>query len=46
MAVYVCGNDVIMKGDDGKIGDFSNVPDSEVVNAGDQQLSVHDLKLE
>ncbi len=42
--VYVSGNDVVIKGDDGRIRDFPNVPDDVRVNVGGQQLSVYDLQ--
>jgi len=42
--VYISGNDVVIKGDDGKIRDFPNVPESARVTVDGQQLSVHDLE--
>jgi LPXTG-motif cell wall-anchored protein len=42
--VYVSGNDLVVKMDDGQIRNFPNVPDSARVTVGGQQLSVHDLK--
>jgi hypothetical protein len=42
--VYVSGNDVIVKMEDGSLRDFNNVPDSVTVNVGGQQLNVHQLK--
>lgn len=42
--VYVSGNEVIIKGDDGKVRDFPNVPESARVTVNGQQLSVHDLE--
>ena len=42
--VYVSGNDVVVKMDDGSLRDFYNVPDSVTVNVGGQQLNVHQLK--
>jgi RNase P/RNase MRP subunit p29 len=42
--VYVSGNHVIIRGDDGIYRDFPNVPDSETVTVDGQELSVHDLR--
>lgn len=42
--VYVSGNDVVIKGEDGRIRDFPNVPESARVTVDGQQLSVHDLE--
>jgi hypothetical protein len=42
--VYVSGNDVVVKMEDGSLRDFNNVPDSATVNVGGQQLNVHQLK--
>jgi hypothetical protein len=42
--VYVAGNEVVIKGDDGRYRDFPNVPDSARVTVDGQQLSVHDLR--
>ncbi len=42
--VYVSGNEVVIKGEDGAYRDFSNVPDSARVTVDGQQLSVHDLR--
>jgi hypothetical protein len=42
--VYVSGNDLVVKMDDGQIRNFPNVPDSARVSVGGQQLSIHDLK--
>jgi hypothetical protein len=41
--VYVSGNDVVIKGDDGRIRDFPNVPEDARVTVDGQQLGVHDL---
>lgn len=41
--IYVSGNEVVVKGDDGKVRDFPNVPDSARVTVNGQQLGVHDL---
>lgn len=43
--VYVSGNDVIIKGEDGALRDFFNVPDSTTVAVNGQQLNVHQLKV-
>jgi hypothetical protein len=42
--VYVSGNNVIIKGDDGTMRDFPNVPESARVTVDGQQLSVHELR--
>jgi RNase P/RNase MRP subunit p29 len=42
--VYVSGNDLVVKMEDGQIRNFSNVPESARITVGGQQLSVHDLK--
>ena len=42
--VYVSGNDVVVKMEDGSLRHFNNVPDSFRVNVNGQQLGVHDLK--
>lgn len=44
VVVYVSGHDFVIKGDDGKIRDFPNVPDSAKVTVNGQQLGVQDLK--
>jgi LPXTG-motif cell wall-anchored protein len=44
VVIYVSGNDVVIKGEDGKIRDFPNVPDSARVTVDGQQLSVHDIQ--
>jgi len=44
VVVYVSGNDVVIQGEDGKIRDFPNVPESARVTVDGQQLSVHDLR--
>jgi hypothetical protein len=41
--VYVSGNDVVIRGEDGIYRDFPNVPESARVTVDGQQLSVHDL---
>lgn len=42
--VYVSGNEVVVKMEDGSLRDFNNVPDSATVNVDGQQLNVHQLK--
>ena len=42
--VYVSGNDVVVKTEDGELRHFNNVPDSVTVNVDGQQLNVHQLK--
>jgi hypothetical protein len=42
--VYVSGNDVMIKGEDGELRDFNNVPDGVTVNVDGQQLNVHQIK--
>jgi LPXTG-motif cell wall-anchored protein len=42
--VYVSGNDVVVKMQDGSLRHFNNVPASFRVNVNGQQLGVHDLK--
>src|SRR5262245_33127461 len=42
--VYVSGNDLVVKMEDGQIRNFPNVPDSVKITVDGQQLSVHDLK--
>jgi hypothetical protein len=42
--VYVSGNEVVMKGEDGTYRDFPNVPDSARVTVDGKPLSVHDLR--
>jgi LPXTG-motif cell wall-anchored protein len=42
--VYVSGNDLVVKMEDGQIRNFSDVPESARVTVGGQQLSIHDLK--
>ena len=42
--VYVSGNDLVVKMEDGSLRDFNNVPDSATVNVDGQQLNVHQLK--
>jgi hypothetical protein len=42
--VYVSGNNVIIKGEDGELRHFNNVPDSVTVNVDGRQLNVHQIK--
>ena len=42
--MYVSGNDVVVKADDGTIRHFPNVAESVRVNVDGQMLGVHDLK--
>jgi hypothetical protein len=42
--VYVSGNTLIVKMEDGTIRDFPNVPESARVTVDGQQLGIHDLK--
>jgi hypothetical protein len=42
--VYVSGNNVVIKGEDGELRHFNNVPDSVTVNVDGQQLNVHQIK--
>jgi len=42
--VLVKGNDLVIKMQDGTIRHFANVPESDRVTVGGQQLSIHDLK--
>jgi len=42
--VYVSGNDLVVKMEDGTIHHFANVPESTKITVGDQQLGIHDLK--
>ena len=42
--VYVSGNDVIIKMEDGSLRDFNNVPDSTTVTVDGRQLNVHQIK--
>jgi hypothetical protein len=42
--VWVNGNDLIVKGEDGQIRHFPNVPDSTKINVDGRQLSVHELQ--
>jgi hypothetical protein len=42
--VYVSGNDLVVKMEDGTIRHFANVPENVRITVGDQQLGIHDLK--
>jgi hypothetical protein len=42
--VYVSGNDLVVKMEDGTLRDFHNVPESSRVEVNGQQLGIHDLK--
>lgn len=42
--VYVSGNNVVVKRDDGELLHFNNVPDSTTVTVNGQQLNVHQLQ--
>lgn len=42
--VYVSGNDVVIKMEDGSLRNFDNVPDSSTINVEGKQLNVHQLK--
>lgn len=42
--VYVAGNDLVVKMEDGTIRDFPNIPERARVTVGGKELSVHDLK--
>ncbi len=42
--VYLSGNDMVVKMEDGSLRDFFNVPDSVTVNVDGQHLNVHQLK--
>jgi hypothetical protein len=42
--VYVSGNNVVVKGEDGELRHFNNVPESVTVTVDGQKLNVHQLK--
>jgi hypothetical protein len=42
--VYVSGNYLVVKMEDGTMRDFPNVPDSAKVSVNGQQMGIHDLK--
>ncbi len=43
--VYVSGNDLIVKGENGEIRHFANVPESARITVEGKQLGIHDLKV-
>lgn len=43
--VYVSGNNVIVKMEDGTLRHFNNVPDSTTINVDGKQLNVHQLQV-
>lgn len=43
--VYVNGNDLVVKMEDGSLRHFANVPESARVNVDGQELGIHDLKV-
>jgi RNase P/RNase MRP subunit p29 len=43
--VYVSGNNVVVKAEDGTLRHFDNVPDSVTVTVDGQQLNVHQIKV-
>jgi hypothetical protein len=43
--VYVSGNDVVVKAEDGSLRDFFNVPNSTTITVDGKQLNVHQLKV-
>lgn len=42
--VYVSGNDMIVKMEDGSLEAFDNIPDSKTVHVDGQELNIHQLK--
>jgi hypothetical protein len=42
--VFVSGNDLVVKMEDGSLRNFEKVPESARVTVGGQQLGIHDLK--
>jgi len=42
--VYVSGNNLVVKAEDGTLRHFDNVPDSKTVTVDGQQLNIHQLK--
>jgi hypothetical protein len=42
--VYVSGNSLVVKAEDGTLRHFDNVPDSVTVNVGGKQLNIHQLQ--
>jgi hypothetical protein len=43
--VYVSGNNLVVKAEDGTLRDFNNVPDSATVTVDGKQLNVHQLQV-
>jgi RNase P/RNase MRP subunit p29 len=43
--VYVSGNNLVVKAEDGSLRDFNNVPDSATVTVDGKQLNVHQLQV-
>jgi len=43
--VYVNGNDLVVKMDDGSLRHFANVPESTRIDVDGQELGIHDLKV-
>jgi len=42
--VYVSGNDMVVKMEDGTLRNFENIPESARVTVGGRELGIHDLK--
>ena len=42
--MYVAGNDLVVKTDEGELRHFPNVPDDKTVTVAGKELTVHDLK--
>ncbi len=42
--LYVSGNDLVVKMEDGQVRNFPNVPDSAKISVEGKELTVHDLK--
>jgi len=42
--LYVSGNDLVVKMEDGQVRNFPNIPESAKISVGGQELTVHDLK--
>lgn len=42
--VYVSGNDLIVKMEDGELRDFPNVPENKTITVDGKELTLHDLK--
>jgi hypothetical protein len=43
--VYISGNNVVVKMEDGTLRHFDNVPESTTINVGGKQLNVHQLQV-